>query len=96
LLMQTTESIMADELEYAGIYFALRDRPEFAAKLLGCVRSLEAGVRYRRSFLRASAHEFLCTLLGERLSDDALKAAEAQGALLTEQEAIAEALAALP
>ena len=97
LLLHTrgNELFTCPELEYAALALALRGNGLAAARTLGCVRVLEERMHVRRSAARQDAYELLCSMLKQQLSDEAIAIATADGARLTPEEAIAEALGAL-
>jgi predicted ATPase len=94
-LMQGDAEYVRDELEYAALALALQRNSIAAARLLGRVRVLEERRPFSRSTMRQDAHDMLWSSLRQQLDDDAIAAAGSDGARLTDDEAIAEALAAL-
>ena len=66
-----------------------------AARLVGCVRTLEERLHFPRTVSRQDAYDLLHSSLAQQLSAAALVAATSDGARLTPDEAIAEALAGL-
>ena len=63
---------------------------------MGFVRALNERIGYPGTVpIRESSDQLLWSSLREQLSEAAIAAASAEGALLTSQEAVAEALAAL-
>jgi len=80
---------------YAAIPAALRGHGIAASRLKGFVDALDARVPVRRDAIRQATYDLLCATLAERVASDVLAAASAEGALLTVEDAIAEALAVL-
>jgi predicted ATPase/DNA-binding XRE family transcriptional regulator len=93
--MRGTEDYTGGELEYAALALALRRNPIGAARLLGRVRALETVAPFIRLRPRQDANDLLWSLLRQQLDDVTLAAALADGARLTGDEAINEALIAL-
>lgn len=79
--------------EYVATVVALRGHGAAAARLLGFLQAREKRVPIRRSALRQATHDLLCSAIREQLSSEALAAIAADGAQLTAEQAIAEALA---
>jgi predicted ATPase/DNA-binding XRE family transcriptional regulator len=83
------------EVEYAALGLALLGKPVIAARLLGRIQSQEQRAPFRRSALRQDAYDLLCSTLRQCLEEEAITGAVSAGKLLTPDEAIDEALAAL-
>jgi tetratricopeptide (TPR) repeat protein len=83
------------ELEHAALALALLRNPIAAARLLGFVRALEQRAPFSRTAMRQGAHDMLLSSLRQQLDDEAIASACRDGAWLTADEAVAEALAAL-
>jgi predicted ATPase/DNA-binding XRE family transcriptional regulator len=77
---------------FAGIA-AARGRVETAARLTGFVDAWCMREGYRRTFVNAQAYQRLSVTINEELSDRAIVALTAQGASLTLERALDEALA---
>jgi hypothetical protein len=95
LLVTGNESYSYNELEIAALALALRGNVVAAARIMGCVRALAGPEEPLRLPARQDAHDRLREILERELSSDAIAKAEAGGAVLTADDAIAEALAGL-
>jgi tetratricopeptide (TPR) repeat protein len=94
LQVRGNESETMSELEYAALALALRGRSIAAARLLGWIRAFELP-HFRRPTVRQEAYELLCSSLRRKLNEEAIAGAGADGARLTLDEAVDEALAGL-
>jgi predicted ATPase/transcriptional regulator with XRE-family HTH domain len=94
-LLHENEDPTRADLEYAALALALLRNPIAAARLLGCVRAREERAPFSRYKMRQDAYEMLWSSLRQQLDDGAIAAAAAEGAPLTGDEAVAEALAVL-
>jgi predicted ATPase/DNA-binding XRE family transcriptional regulator len=93
--MLGSEEQWQGELEFAALALMLRGNLNSAARLFGFLRAREERTPMRRSAMRRDAYELLRSSLGRELDEPKHAAAAGAGALLTFDEAIAEALAAL-
>jgi hypothetical protein len=94
LQVRGNDSETMSELEYAALALALRGRSIAAARLLGWIRAFELP-HFRRPTVRQEAYELLCSSLRRKLNEEAIAGAGADGARLTLDEAVDEALAGL-
>lgn len=82
--------------EYGALALALRGHAIPAARLVGFVRAAESRLRkVSHDAIRQSARDLLDSTLARQVSEDHLKAASSQGARLSNDKAIDEALSAL-
>ena len=81
--------------EYAAGVAALRGNPVAAARIMGFVQAREEGAGFRRGRVRQDADDLLRSSLARQLSEAAIASATAEGARLTEEEALVQARAAL-
>jgi hypothetical protein len=81
--------------QYAAAVAALRGHATAAARLMGFVRVREERAGFRPGLVRKAADDVLRSCLARQASEDVIVSASATGARLTEEEAIAEARAAL-
>jgi tetratricopeptide (TPR) repeat protein len=94
-LLRENEDPTRADLEYAALALALLRNPIAAARLLGCVRVREERAPVNRYKMRQDAYDMLWSSLRQQLDEEAIATAAADGARLTGDEAVAEALAAL-
>jgi len=81
--------------EYAAAVAALRGHATVAARLMGFVHVREERAGFRPGLVRKAAGDLLRSSLARQVSEDVIASVSATGARLTEEEAIAEARAAL-
>jgi predicted ATPase len=93
--MRPSQALSYPACDYAAAAAALRGHGLVAAKLTGFVAMQEQRTNSRRTVLREETHKLLRSLLDDQLSSDDIAAAGSEGARLTGDEAIAEALASL-
>ena len=90
--MRGNEGFTHGELEFAALALALKRKPIAAARLLGRVRAIEELAPFARSAMRQGGYDMLLSSLHQQLDDDAIAAVIAEGARLTGDEAVTEAL----
>jgi tetratricopeptide (TPR) repeat protein len=83
------------DLEHAALALALRRNPIAAARVYGFVHALDQRAPFSRSAMRQGAHTMLLSSLRQQLDDEAIASACRDGAWLSADEAVAEALVAL-
>lgn len=90
--MRIDETLVA---QYVAGIAASRGHPHEAARLMGFIDALLAGVRSERDLLQQRSWDLLCTSVAKQLPPDVLALRRAEGAGLSVQAAAAEAVAAL-
>ncbi len=80
-------------MQHLATVEALSGSPRQGARLLGYVNASYGGARYEREFTERRTYEILMAALHDTLDDGEIESLAVEGARLTEEQAVAEALA---
>jgi hypothetical protein len=87
------EGLLMCSLEHLALLAALGDDSQRAARLLGYVNAGRLRLGYQPTLTEKGLHDKLVAALHETLSEDEMERLVAEGAQLSEDQAVAEALA---